>query len=369
MLVADESPLPAGERAPGPGRRGWRRAGTIAGLVGLGSAALAFGARIPYYAIAPGEVLATPDLVKVVDGPSYQPKGSVSLVTVFQAHVTPFDAVRGWLDPDVDVYRQKEIIPPHTSPKQVQKANLQMMATSKESALGVAFEKLGYDAIKGDGAELAQIVKGSPADRAGLKVGDLITAVGPTPVQIHIDAVHALGSRKPGDTVTLTVVSKATGQPRQVSAVLAAQAHDKSKPLLGVVLRTKNLHFDFPYDVKVASEQIGGPSAGLAYTLEVLDVLTPGEITGGRAVAATGTIELDGSVGEIGGIVQKTAAVSSAGIKLFLVPRGEYEQAKAHARHGLRVEPVDNLDDALRALATVGGNGLALGHLKPPSGS
>ena len=365
-MVAHASQPPAGEPLPGPAARGWRRVATIAGIVGLVAAALSVAVRVPFYAIAPGEVLPTPNLVEVVDGPSYHPKGAVHLVTVFQAHVTPFDAMRGWLDPDVDVYRQKEIIPPDSSPKQIQRLNLRLMATSKESALGVAFEQLGYDAIRGDGAEIAQVVKGSPAEVAGLVAGDLITGVGSTRVQVHIDAVRSLGSRKPGDAVALTVVPKATGKARQAEVVLAAQSDDKAKPLLGVVLRTKNLHFDFPYDVKVASERIGGPSAGLAYTLEVLDVLTPGEITGGRDVAATGTIELDGSVGEIGGIVQKTAAVASAGIKLFLVPRGEYAEAKRRAGSTLRVEPVDDLDDALRILADVGGNGLALGRLEAP---
>jgi len=132
---------------------------------------------------------------------------------------------------------------------------------------------------------------------------------------------------------------------------------------LGVLLSTKDLSFDFPFDVELRSEQIGGPSAGLAFTLEVLDVLTPGELTGGKKVAATGTIELDGSVGEVGGVAQKTIAVRNAGASLFLVPRAEYAEAKRFAGKKLDVQVVDTLQDALRVLSTVGGNGLALPKL------
>ena len=101
-------------------------------------------------------------------------------------------------------------------------------------------------------------------------------------------------------------------------------------------------------------------SAGLAFTLEVIDHLTEGELTGGIDVATTGTIELDGSVGEVGGVAQKTQAVNCSGAKLFLVPSGELELARRFADDDLEVRPVDTLDDALEALAAVGGNGTAL---------
>ena len=112
--------------------------------------------------------------------------------------------------------------------------------------------------------------------------------------------------------------------------------------------------------MELDSEDIGGPSAGLAFTLQVLDTLTPGELTGGHRVAATGTIDLGGRVGLVGGVRQKTLSVKDAGIDLFLVPSGELEEARAVAGDDMRVEPVDTLDDALAVLATVGGNGASL---------
>lgn len=361
--LAPATALPE-EAPPRPTRR-WRpRAVTVAAFVAAAASLVGTTVVVPYYAIAPGEVVATPGLVEVVGGPSYHPEGSIHLVTVYQAHVTAYDAIRGWLDPDIDVLREKQVLPPKTSSADLRRLNLQLMDTSKETAMGVAFEALGYDAITGDGAEVSNVVPGSPAATT-LKVGDLITRVDSTPVDMHTDAVDALGAQEPGDRVVMRVTSKGAA-PRDVAVVLARQPDDRAKPMLGVFLRTRNLRFDFPFEVKVASERIGGPSAGLAYTLEVLDRLTPGELTGGSRVAATGTIELDGSVGEIGGIVQKTAAVEAAGIDLFLVPRGEYVAAKHRAGRGLTVAPVDDLDDALRILARRGGNGLALGRLEVP---
>jgi PDZ domain-containing protein len=194
-------------------------------------------------------------------------------------------------------------------------------------------------------------------------VGDTIVGVDGTKVSVDFEAVRALGAHKPGDQVTLGVVAKGGGTIRQVTVKLGANPKRRTRPQLGVALSTKDLAFDLPFDVKLQSERIGGPSAGLAFTLEVIDVLTPGELTGGRKVAATGTIELDGSVGEVGGVAQKTIAVERAGATVFLVPRGEYATAKKFAGKGLDVEMVDNLQDALRILARLGGNGLALPKL------
>jgi PDZ domain-containing protein len=148
-----------------------------------------------------------------------------------------------------------------------------------------------------------------------------------------------------------------------VPVTFAARPDDEQRAYLGVGLTTKDLRFDFPFEVDVQSERIGGPSAGLAFTLEVIDQLTPGELTGGRNVATTGTIELDGSVGEVGGVAQKTMAVRESGADLFIVPSGELETARRFAGDDLHVVAADTLDEALAALAEVGGNGLALPNL------
>lgn len=325
----------------------------VASLIG------AMTVRVPYYSISPGSALAVAPLVRVEDGPSYPPKGAVYLTTVSLQRTTILNALQGWLDPTVDVVKEQAIKPKDVSSTQLRTYNLKLMDTSKEQALGVAFEQLGYDAIRGDGAQVVQVVKGSPAD-GPLAPGDTIVAVDGEPTALHNEAVRFLGRHHPGDTARLSVVRTSGGATEDVTVKLAANPDDAKRPLLGVTLRTKNPTFDFPYRVDIQSERIGGPSAGLAFTLEVLDVLTKGELTGGRKVAATGTIELDGSVGEVGGVAQKAVAVEKAGVDLFLVPKAEVVEARKHASKKLRVEPVENLQDALRILSTFGGNGLAL---------
>ena len=129
---------------------------------------------------------------------------------------------------------------------------------------------------------------------------------------------------------------------------------------------TRDLHYDLPVQVTVDSGSVGGPSAGLAFTLGIMDVMTPGSITGGHKVATTGTINPDGTVGPIGGIEQKVIAVKRSGAELFIVPRSEYDDAEKYAG-SLRIEPVDNIDDALAVLATLGGGTKVLPSTTTPS--
>lgn len=316
----------------------------------------------PYYAVAPGTAVDVGGLVSVSGAPSFPAEGRVYLTTVSLRRVTLVAALRGWLDPSVDVVPQDAILPPRSSPEDLRSFNLELMDDSKQAALGVAFEELGYDAIRGGGAEIVQVERGSPA--AGvLEVGDVIVGVGGAPVAEHYEAVRALGRRLPGDAVELSLRS-AGGAARTAVVVLGESPDRPGRPLLGVTLQTRDLSFELPFGVDIASERIGGSSAGLAFALEVLDMLTEGELTGGERVAATGTIELDGAVDDVGGVAQKTVAVRDAGIGLFLVPRRELEEARRFAGDSLRVEPVDTLADALDVLADAGGEGLAPGPLR-----
>src|SRR6185295_15231828 len=132
-------------------------------------------------------------------------------------------------------------------------------------------------------------------------------------------------------------------------------ARDDGTALIGIAPGTRaDAKFDFPVNVDIDSGSVGGPSAGLAFTLGVIDALTPGELTGGQKVATTGTISLDGSVGPIGGIKQKVFTVERAGVKVFLVPASEAADARdAAGNRGLKIIPVENVDDALKALASI----------------
>lgn len=332
-------------------------AAVVALVVGLGASLV----EIPYLAISPGSAVEVGPLVEVTGGPNFAPEGEIYLVTVRLAQVTLVGALRGWLDPSVEVVARGRIVPPDLMVEELRDINLAQMEGSKRQALGVAFEELGYDAISGTGAQVVQVEAGSPAGGA-LVAGDTIVGLDQATVTTHHDVIETLSQRRPGARVDLLVDPPGAGEQRTVALTLAASVDDPGTPFLGATLGTRQPRFELPFDVDIASEHIGGPSAGLAFTLEVLDVLTEGELTGGQRVAATGTVELDGSVGVVGGVVQKTAAAVEEGVQLFLVPLEEAAEARRRAGDDVVVEGVDSLAGALRALADHGGEPL----LPPP---
>jgi PDZ domain-containing protein len=335
---------------------------------------------LPYYAIAPGSARAVNQLIQPPPDQRYPPKGEVFLTTVSLRRVTPLEALYGWLNSDIDVVPQEQVLGT-TKPDELQRVNFQAMDESKQVAEVVALRRLGYPVPEhGEGAGVQEIVPGSPAD-SHLKAGEVITSVDGKPVQLSDEVVAALGNRKPGEVVHLEV-DRGNGSPRRIEDVPLGQRpptdRTTCKPLvpgvpptadaegcLGVRLQTKNLRFDFPFTINVDSAGIGGPSAGLAFTLGILDSVRPGELTGGHRVAVTGTIAVDGTVGPVGGVAQKTAAVRKAGIRLFLVPPEEYELARARAGSKLRVVKVATLEEALVALGRQGGDVSGLGPAPP----
>jgi PDZ domain-containing protein len=190
-----------------------------------------------------------------------------------------------------------------------------------------------------------------------LRPEDVIVEVDGQPVSTSDEAGTAIRAHKPGDTVKLRILREGSG-PLDLEAPLGEG--EEGRALLGVRLTTK---VKLPFEITIDSGKVTGPSAGLAYALELLDVLTPGELTGGVPVAVTGDLQPDGTVGAIGGVAQKAATVRRAGAKVFLVPNDNLVEAKAHAGGKLDVRGVGSFDEALRVLGSLdGSNALALGQ-------
>jgi PDZ domain-containing protein len=181
-------------------------------------------------------------------------------------------------------------------------------------------------------------------------------------VNVIPDLSALLAGKQVGDPVTLSITRD--GQPITVESQLVASADGRA--IVGFYPNPSppdTITFTFPFKVDIDSGQIGGPSAGLAFTLGLLDALTPGDLSGGVEVAATGTITPTGDVGEIGGLKQKTIAVMRTGAKVFLVPASEQAEAEEAAKGSdLKIVGVHTLDDALKELASLGGNALDLGQ-------
>lgn len=361
-MVVPQAPL-SWEPQPEPRRRRWARwgvPGAVAVLLLLGAAQL----NLPYYALAPGDARQVNDLIRVPDDREFPPEGRVLLSTVSLSQVNALQALRGWLDREIDVLPEDQVLGT-TRRDDFTRQNLQLMDDSKQAAVVVALRRLGYEvAEQGKGALLVQIEDGSPAD-GRLAQGEVIVGVDGRAATLSQEVVAGIRSHRPGETVRLDV--QGVDGAARVEEIPLGRREGGDEGFLGVVLRTKEQKFDYPFEVVIDSGTIGGPSAGLAFTLGVIDTLSVGELTGGKKVAATGTIELDGTVGDVGGVVQKTAAVRAAGADVFLVPDGEYDDAIAHAGGSLNVIKVSNLDEAIAALARLGGDTSALG--KGPAGT
>jgi PDZ domain-containing protein len=355
-----------------PSKRSHRRHWTIGISMVVAIVLLAAGLviRIPYYTLSPGTSRPTEPLITVDGAQTYDNSGAVDFLTVSLRQATPVEAVASWINPDLELKSEEEILGTQT-PDENRNLNLRMMSESKDAAQYQALTRLGYTIpANGTGAVVATVGDGSPA--AGtLYPGDVVTDVNGNAVHFGQDLVAAVSASSPGATLTMKVEPFDANDPsmkpaRTVTVTLGSRPDDASRPYLGVSTFTRDLSFDFPVNISIDSGQVGGPSAGLAFTLGILDVLTPGSITGGLPIATTGTMSLDGTVGPIGGVHQKVITARRQGVKLMLVPSSEVDEARRYAGD-LRIEPVDNLDQALAVLATVGGGNAVLPPARTPA--
>jgi PDZ domain-containing protein len=344
-----------GERPPPPSRR--RSVGRV--LLGAGAfmlVAFLLGAAfvpLPYYQFRPGSVRDTEPLIEIEGTEVFPSDGAIGYTTVSLRQATLFGLLQGWVDDDVDII-DSDVVLQGRDEDENRELNLQAMSDSKQIATQVALERLGYDVDVTYGQFVSEVDEGLPADGL-ISRGELIVAVDGERFQQSDDLTRLLGEHQPGDTVTVTV-QDLEGTERDVELTLAAAPDDPDRGIMGVRVTAVPLSYDFPFDVTIDTGDVGGPSAGLAFTLALIDDLTPGDLTGGDDVAVTGTILPDGTVGPVGGTGQKAAAVRDDGIGLFLVPTQDYDEAIERAGDDLQVVPVDTIEDALDALGERGGN-------------
>ena len=326
---------------------------------------------LPYYAQYPGGATAVNPLVGVPADRAHPAKGRILLTTVSLVYrPTVLESFQGWLDRDVDLFPEEAVLGDRTV-EQFREMNMQDIDNSKDVAIAVALRRLGHPVQHtGSGAIVQAVNEGMPATEF-LFPGDIIVGVAGQPVGLVEEVQQAVVARRAGEILPLEVLAP-DGSRRAVGVPLAPCPPDAACPpgataVMGVELVTRDERFEAPFDVTIESEDIGGPSAGLAFALTVIDMLTAGELTGspdGRRIAVTGTIDINGTVGPIGGIRQKVAAVADAGVDVFLVPAANYEDARSNPREDLLIVPVTNLESALAALAKLGGDVSGVGPPK-----
>ena len=331
-------------------RRNWSILAVVVVVLGV-LVAVALLVKLPYYLIEPGSVRPAEQRIEVEGARAYRTKGQVLFTTVYLVQATPANWLRAQVDDAIEVVPEKALYP--QGDKVGEKENQADMDLSKLVATREALDYLGFEAsFTGSGARVAALSPSSPS--AGkLAPGDVVTQVAGSPVALPSDIGTALEGRTPGSTVQVGFRRK--DEPDQtVEVVLGAAPEDAARPVLGIQVTAVDPRVESPVQVEVDSGSVSGPSAGLAWTLAIIDRLTPSSLTQGKDVAVTGEILPDGKVGQIGGITQKVAAVKRAGIRTFLYPASTPKKEQAAMRKvagdAVRLRPVATLDEAVAAL-------------------
>lgn len=290
-------------------------------------------------------------LISVEGAETFPTDGTLDLLTVQvqgNRERTPswFELAMAWFDPTRAVMPIDAIFPPGQTTDDRNEQSAQMMVDSQHEATAAALIELGYDV----GAQLAVYSVTDDAAAAGiLEEGDLILeANGET--LTDVSALRTIINEGDGAPVELLIERDGQQQTVEVTPKETTDEDGKTSWILGVNLTTD---YDFPIDVTIQLNNVGGPSAGMMFALGIIDTLTPGELNGGEQVAGTGTITADGEVGPIGGIRQKMWGAVDAGAEWFLAPEANCDEVVGHVPGDLRVFSVEDLDDALAVLDAV----------------
>jgi Lon-like protease len=289
-------------------------------------------------------------LISVPDAQTYPTDGTLDLLTVQvvgnrDRRPSWFELATAWFDPSRAVLPIDQIFPPGQTTQQRNDESAAMMVDSQQEAKAAALTELGYD------VPAALTVHGLTQDSAAeglLQEGDVILDVDGQSVADATD-VRAIVADKQGAPVEFTI--RRDGEEQTVSVTPSAETTDGGTVwLVGIQL---TVDYDFPIDVEIQLDNVGGPSAGMMFALGIMDVLEPDSLTGGQRFAGTGTIDAAGEVGPIGGIRQKLYGARGAGAEWFLAPEANCNEVVGHVPDGLRVFSVGTLDDALTVLQTV----------------
>ncbi|MEI5583304.1 MULTISPECIES: YlbL family protein [unclassified Agromyces] len=359
---ADAAPTGGRDAPVAPARRsrreriGWG-AVAVAALLGLVVALL----PSPYVIQQPGPVFDTLGttqsdgeeipLISIPDEETFPTEGSLDLLTVSavgRPGNTPgwLDVAVAWFDTRRAVVPVEAVFPPGISEEDRDSQNEAQMVDSQQDAIAAALVELGYEfprevVVQGVG-------DGLPADGV-IEAGDVITAVDGQPVLSVGELRDALAEHGTDSPAVLEVV-----RDDETVEVEVTPVERNGQVVIGVGVR---MRYEFPIDVEIRLDDVGGPSAGMMFALGIIDKLTPGAMTGGENVAGTGTIDSDGEVGGIGGIRQKLWGAVDSGAEWFLAPEANCGEVVGHIPDGLEVFAVETLDDAREIVEAAGEGG------------
>jgi PDZ domain-containing protein len=325
------------------------------------------------FAITPGDAEPVGPLITIA-GHSSQGHGAILLTDVYLTQLTWLTYLPAWLNSTTDIVPQDELVEPGISVSELDAQGYLEMAQAKQSAQVAALTRLGYQVgATPDGAVITGVGQSSPAS-GRLSVADIVVGVDGQPTTSACAVIRATHSLPAGTTANLQVrqatiesngvikngapvTEKVTlgTPPSTVGSSPCPGVSGPERGYLGIELQDDTA-YTFPIKITISTPNIGGPSAGLAMTLGIIDQLSHGTLLHHQTIAATGTMAPDGTVGDVGGVRQKSVAVSKAGATLFFVPTVERSAAQSTAASTMKVDPVASLNKALDVLFAKGGS-------------
>jgi len=335
-----------------------RQATTLLASAVMAVALFLIGVRLPapYVRLVPGPVSDTlgrdhgSELITIKGHAVAPTKGRIYLVTVGEyggpgKNLSAADVLSGWWNSTDAVVPVRVLYPPEETAKEAAQQDAADMDQSQEDAKIAALRYLGYQLNPGvDVASLTDV----KAVTGKLQVHDIIVAVDSANVTSSQQLLDVLKTHKVGDQITLHV--NRNGTTKDVVVALQAPREGSSAPSIGISVVDS---FTKPFEIDIDLNDVGGPSAGMAFALGIIDKLSDGNLTGGMTIAGTGTIDADGNVGPIGGVQQKMAGARKAGATVFLVPKDNCAEALKAVPKGLRLVKVTTLAGAVDAVKQV----------------
>ena len=295
---------------------------------------------------APGVALPVESMVNIPAQYRHNHNGHFYLTTVFShAPIIVGEWMMAQIDPAMIVVAPERVVPKDTTPQKQAAEGYQMLDDSEATAITVGLRLAGYQSeMTGKGARVTSILPESHAN-GRLQPGDVITGFNGIPIQTTSDLIKQVSTQATSGSVKLEVVRDQTKI--EVTVPLMPPASASDTPKIGIAIASAGFDFKPPFPASIVTQKIsGGPSAGLMFTLTLYNALSEKDLTGGRKIAGTGTINLDGTVGPIGGVKQKVAAAEAVGASYFLCPAENYEDALSVAKH-IKVIKITTAQEAI----------------------
>ena len=310
--------------------------------------ALPFGViKTDYYFMSPGPPYQWEIQIEGAD--SYEYDGNLYQLTVRRDEANYFTYIWAKVDSSVDLYSREVILPKGVTPKQLADISIQNMKTSENVAIAVALDSLDFQIeTQGDGVLVVGILDDSPVAGKLLKE-DLIISINNEEIKSTSEFIALLRTYEIGDTVSIGLMRN--DKETSIETKLIEHIDYENEPMVGFLASTPNQRFVFPITVDIETGNVGGPSAGLMMALNVYNSLTEEDLTKGTKVAGTGTIEIDGSVGPVGGVKQKVIAAKKAGSTLILVPTANFNDAESFIDENTAIIAVDTFNQALEVIS------------------